>query len=60
MKSHSDRARYFIITCPEAPSLQMVSFNQPHVCPICHCRGMRTEKYIESNRWEEIVAVSHN
>jgi len=55
-----DRAHYYIATCPEAPALQMVSFTQPQVCPICQCTGVRTEKSVESNRWEEIVAVSHS
>lgn len=55
-----ERQLYFIATCPEAPALQMVSFTQPHTCPICQCKRIRAEKFIESNRWEEIVAVSHN
>lgn len=54
------KQRYFIASCPEAPRLQMASLTQPHFCPICQCRGMRTEKSVESTRWEEIVLITHS
>lgn len=30
-----ERARYIYFTCPNAPKMELVSFDEPKQCPVC-------------------------
>lgn len=60
-----ERRRYVYFTCPEQPSLEMTSFDEPKICPICRMTkpvqmGCKVYPGYSADRGAEVIPITED